>query len=111
MENKVEPEAKEVNPTDNLKLYRGARVLWPPESPDDMLNEALEQARKLLEENDIDCDGAKIAEQMKKFMDEKYEPYWHIVCGRHFGCYAIHESRRFLYFYIEGIAFLLYKSG
>ena len=107
----IETKAKEVSTADNLKFYKGARVLWPPECSDDMLDVALEQARKLLEENDIDTDGAKIAEQMKKFMDEKYEPYWHIVCGRHFGCYAIHHSRQFIYFYIDNIAFLLYKSG
>lgn len=44
-------------------------------------------------------------------MDRTYEPYWHVICGRNFGCYAIHEKRSFLFFYLGNIAFLMYKGG
>lgn len=45
-------------------------------------------------------------------MDSKYKPYWHVVCGKNFGCYAIHESRNFIFFKLpEGVSFMLYKAG
>lgn len=111
MDNAVDKNEKQVNTSDNLRQYKGARVLWPPACPDDILDQALIKARVLLDQYDIDTDGAQVAEQFKKFMDSEYEPYWHVVCGRNFGCYAIHTAQRFLYFYVDNIAFLLYKSG
>jgi len=48
---------------------------------------------------------------LKKFLDEKYEPYWHVVMGRSFGTHVVHEKLRLLYFYIDKNAFLLYKAG
>lgn len=44
-------------------------------------------------------------------MDEKYGQYWHVVCGRHFGSYSVHESKNFIYLYYENVAYLLYKAG
>jgi dynein light chain LC8-type len=103
---------KEVNTSENLKFYRGARVFWPPDCPDDILDAAIAKARRLLAERpDPDEAGLQIATEFKKYMDSTYEPYWHVVCGRHFGCYAVHTAKRFIYFYIDNMAFLLYKSG
>lgn len=50
---------------------------------------------------------------MKKDMDAKYKKFWHVVCGKNFGCYAIHESRNFIFFTLrpEGISYMLYKAG
>jgi len=28
----------------------------------------------------------KIAEYLKKYMDDKFEPYWHVFFGKNFGC-------------------------
>ena len=102
---------KVVNTTDSLKEYKNARVLWPPDCSDDILDKTLSKARRLLDEFDIDSEGVKIAEKLKKYMDENYNQFWHVICGRHFGCYAIHESNHFIYFYVNSIAFLLYKAG
>jgi dynein light chain LC8-type len=49
--------------------------------------------------------------ELKKHMDQTFGPYWHVVCGKNFGCYAIHNSRCFIFFYIESVAYLFYKSG
>lgn len=103
--------SKEVNTTESLRMYKNARVLWPLDVPDDILDAAISKANKLLEEYNIDSQGLAIAEKLKKFMDEEYEPFWHVVCGKHFGCFAIHENKRFIYFYLENVAFMCYKSG
>merc|ERR1719162_1393172 len=56
------------------KPFKGARVNWPPEMPTDMLEDAITVAKKALDEFDFEADGVKIAEAVKKHMDENYEP-------------------------------------
>lgn len=106
----MEGNIKEINTTDALKSYKGARVLWPPDCPDDILDHVIILCKWQLSSKDIDQDGVKIAENIKKYMDEHFGLYWHVVCGRHFGSYAIHESNRFMFFYLDNIAFMIYKS-
>ena len=47
-------------------------------------------------------------------MDDKWEPYWHVFLGKSFGCHAVHERNRFVYFTFEqnsNISFLIYKAS
>ena len=41
----------------------------------------------------------------------RYGDFWHCVVGRNFGCFATHETRMFLYFYIDDKAVMIYKAG
>ena len=52
-----------------------------------------------------------MAEHLKKYMDSKFEPHWHIFFGKNFGCHSIHEKRRFIHFYIDKVAYLYYKTS
>ena len=91
----------------------GCEVLWPPDCPDDILEAVLKEVKaQEAEPNKLafDKDGAKIAQNLKKFLDTTFEPYWHVFLGNNFGCHAVHEKRRFLYFYYKKIAFLMYKA-
>ncbi len=56
------------------KPFKGAQVLWPADMPDDMLEDAIAIAKKSLDENEFESDGVKIAEEVKKHMDKKWEP-------------------------------------
>lgn len=40
-----------------------------------------------------------------------FRPTWHCIVGRNFGSYVTHESKHFLYFYINTFAVLLFKAG
>ena len=40
-----------------LKPYKGAKVLWPLECPYNILDNVIEKATELLSEFDIDTDG------------------------------------------------------
>ena len=51
-----------------------------------------------------------MAEQIKKYLDKNFEPYWHVFFGKNFGAHSIHEKRRFIYFYIDKTAYLYYKT-
>jgi dynein light chain LC8-type len=46
-------------------------------------------------------------------MDTNWEPYWHVFLGKSFGCHAVHEKNRFVYFTFEQqkISFLIYKAS
>ena len=55
---------------DTKKSFKGAKVDWPADMPDDMLEDTIQIAKKTLEEHDFETDGVKIAEIVKKHMDE-----------------------------------------
>eukprot|EP00349_Pseudokeronopsis_sp_Brazil_P001949 CAMPEP_0202960066 /NCGR_PEP_ID=MMETSP1396-20130829/4234_1 /ASSEMBLY_ACC=CAM_ASM_000872 /TAXON_ID= /ORGANISM="Pseudokeronopsis sp., Strain Brazil" /LENGTH=70 /DNA_ID=CAMNT_0049679039 /DNA_START=86 /DNA_END=298 /DNA_ORIENTATION=+ len=69
--------------------------------PDDMLEDCIAVANKALGEYDFEADGVEIAKTVKKHMDDKWEPYWHVFLGKAFGCHAVHERNRFVYFTFE----------
>ena len=53
----------------------------------------------------------KIVEKLKVWMDENFEPNWHVFSGTNFGSLVTHEKRHYIFFYIEKVAFLCYKMG
>lgn len=52
-----------------------------------------------------------MAQHLKKEFDARYQPTWHCIVGRHFGSYVSHERSGFIYFYIDKLAVLLFRSG
>lgn len=94
------------------KTMWGAKVKWPADMPDDILKDAVETAQRYLEKYpDYEADGTELAKGIKAEFDERWSPHWHVILGKSFGCYATHESRRFVYFYIDEKAFMIYKVG
>merc|ERR1712086_1243463 len=96
------------------KPFKGALVEWPPAMPDDMLEEVIAISKKALDEHEFEEEGVEIARIVKQHMDEKWEPYWHVFLGKSFGCHAVHERNRFVYFTFEqnnNISFLIYKAS
>lgn len=108
---KVDTEDQDSDQNLNYLNFNGAKVLWPPDCPDDMLEFATAKAKALKKDYPVDVQGMKLAEELKKSMDKKFDPYWHVVCGKNFGCFAIHEMRNFIFFYLDNSAFLMYKAG
>ena len=90
----------------------GARVKVPCDMGDDMLKDAVETCRRILEEYpDFETDGLRAAEEIKHEFDNKWSPNWHVVVGRSFGSYVTHETKCFVYFYIGDKAVMMYKAG
>ena len=52
-----------------------------------------------------------IAAYIKKEFDSRHGPTWHCIVGSKFGSYVTHETKHFVYFYLDSIAVLLFKSG
>lgn len=36
---------------------------------------------------------------------------WHCIVGQDFGSYVTHEAKHFIYFYVNKLGVLLFKSG
>ena len=82
--------------------------------PDDILEDAVTIAKKAMKDHeDFENEAVEIAKDVKKYMDEKWEPYWHVFLGKSFGCHTVHEKNRFVYFTFEDtkVSFLIYKSS
>eukprot|EP00920_Eleutheroschizon_duboscqi_P016361 GHVT01038672.1.p5 GENE.GHVT01038672.1~~GHVT01038672.1.p5 ORF type:complete len:110 (+),score=18.00 GHVT01038672.1:1045-1374(+) len=96
---------------EEFKMWMNARVLWPPSMPEGMLAFAIQTAQDLLLQHNPEKDGEAIAKALKVTFDSKYSPNWHVTVGKKFGCYSVHETDRLAHFYLNKIAFLMYKSG
>ena len=74
---------------------------------EEMQQDLVECATQALERYNIEKD---IAAHIKEF-NKKYNPTWHCIVGRNFGSYVTHETKHFIYFYLDRVAILLFKSG
>ncbi|KAI9502958.1 Dynein light chain [Coemansia sp. RSA 1358] len=52
-----------------------------------------------------------ISSFIKRECDKKFGSTWHVVVGRSFGSFVTHETGTFIYFYVNQLAVLLFKSG
>lgn len=103
--------------------------------PDDILKDAIETSRRVISavadfESEGMCSGSNYelvfglltiflvpsiglgcAEQIKNEFDSRWAPYWHCVIGRNFGSFVTHETKNFIFFYLEDKAVMLFKAG
>lgn len=52
-----------------------------------------------------------ISSHIKKEMDNNHGHTWHCIVGKKFGSYVTHEVGGFIYFYIDDLAVLLFKTA
>lgn len=52
----------------------------------------------------------EIAGRVKRAFDAKYGTTWHCVVGKNYGSYCTHETRGFIFFYADSLAFMLFKT-
>lgn len=83
-------------------------VVKGKDMPDEMANAAIEVAVNALDRFELERD---MAMYVKQEFDKRYQPTWHCIVGRHFGSYVSHEMHGFIYFYIDKLAVLLFRSG
>jgi dynein light chain LC8-type len=69
---------------------------------------AIEVAREAQDKHSIEKDQAAF---IKKEFDRRFGPTWHCVVGRNFGSYVTHESKNFIYFYLDQVLFVARARG
>ena len=72
-----------------------------------MQQEAIQVATKAKSTSELEKD---IAMYIKREFDIKHGSTWHCIVGRSFGSFVTHESKHFIYFYLDQMAILLFKT-
>lgn len=75
----------------------------PPETADAAIGLVRNALGKFTIEKDIATD-------VKKKCDEKFGGTWHVVVGRNFGCSITHDTRYVLFFQIDLMHVMMFKS-
>ncbi|KAJ8616386.1 hypothetical protein MRB53_035758 [Persea americana] len=80
--------------------------------PAGMQERAFRYARLLLDAAATDTrpNPTHIALALKKEFDSSYGPAWHCVVGKSFGSFLTHSPGGFLYFSVDKLSFLLFKT-
>ncbi|KAL7063987.1 hypothetical protein AAHC03_04799 [Spirometra sp. Aus1] len=92
----------------NQNRQEGRAIVKNADMPEDMQQDAVEVATTAINHNSVEKD---IAAEIKKEFDRRFNPNWHCIVGRSFGCYVTHETKCFIYFLMGQLAILLFKSG
>ncbi|XP_038711356.1 probable dynein light chain isoform X1 [Tripterygium wilfordii] len=92
------------------KMLEGKGLIKETDMPEKMQIQAMASASQALDLYDVfDCKS--IAAHIKKEFDRKYEEGWQCVVGSHFGCFFTHSQGTFIYFALERLNFLIFKSA
>ncbi|OMJ78145.1 hypothetical protein SteCoe_22119 [Stentor coeruleus] len=83
-------------------------VIKSADMTDDMQQDAIETAVQAIQTETV---HKSIAAYLKKEFDKKYGPTWHCVVGKNYGSFVTHESQHFMYFFLDELAILLFKSA
>ncbi|XP_031268034.1 uncharacterized protein LOC116126503 [Pistacia vera] len=80
--------------------------------PPSMQERVIRHARALLDSN---ADNKKLNNThlslcLKKEFDAVYGPAWHCIVGKSFGSFVTHSSGGFVYFSMDKLCFLLFKT-
>ncbi|KAK8522656.1 hypothetical protein V6N13_115615 [Hibiscus sabdariffa] len=74
-------------------------------------NKAFKCARDQLNYMPGKLDSKRLALALKKEFDSTYGPAWHCIVGTSFGSYVTHSLGGFLYFSIDKVYILLFKTA
>ncbi|OAY29278.1 dynein light chain LC6, flagellar outer arm [Manihot esculenta] len=72
---------------------------------------AFKCARDQLDSMPGKLDSKRLALALKKEFDSAYGPAWHCIVGTSFGSYVTHSIGGFLYFSIDKVYILLFKTA
>ncbi|ONK66203.1 uncharacterized protein A4U43_C06F5300 [Asparagus officinalis] len=75
-----------------------------------MQRKAFRCAREVMKEM-TKLDSKKLALALKKEFDSSYGPAWHCIVGTSFGSYVTHSLGGFLYFSIDKVYVLLFRTA
>ncbi|KAK2966919.1 hypothetical protein RJ640_000547, partial [Escallonia rubra] len=79
--------------------------------PATMQERALRHARSLLDASPSSRPSPTVlARSLKKEFDSVYGPAWHCVVGKSFGSFVTHSPGGFVYFSLDSLSFLLFKT-
>lgn len=57
-----------------------------------------------------DSEGSKTCNLIREKLDRVFGPAWHVIIGKNFGCYAVHDKNKFVNFTYRNNTYLVYKT-
>ncbi|CAK9150326.1 unnamed protein product [Ilex paraguariensis] len=79
--------------------------------PKALQNRAFRCARENIDSMPGKLDSKRVALALKKEFDSSYGPAWHCIVGTSFGSYVTHSLGGFLYFSIDKVYILLFRTA
>ncbi|KAF5737754.1 Dynein light chain [Tripterygium wilfordii] len=79
--------------------------------PIPLQSRAFRCARELIDSMPGKLDSKRLALALKKEFDSLYGPAWHCIVGTSFGSYVTHSIGGFLYFSIDKVYVLLFRTA
>ncbi|KAE9556019.1 hypothetical protein FO519_000765 [Halicephalobus sp. NKZ332] len=76
--------------------------------PEQLQAEVFKVANDALQQFKIEKD---VAVYIKESFDKAHGSSWHCIVGRNFGSFVSHETNSFIYFYLNHVAIMLYKTA
>ncbi|KAL8531897.1 hypothetical protein ACS0TY_008486 [Phlomoides rotata] len=102
---KKEVEQKQHNDRMNIRVRAS-------DMPSPLQNHAFKTARHIIDSmSSPKIDSKRLALALKKEFDSTYGPAWHCIVGTSFGSYVTHSLGGFLYFSIDKVYVLLFKTA
>merc|ERR1712189_83704 len=112
IKNSKMPAADEETPMEEVKqsfLKKGGKTtIKNADMTEEMQQFVIDVAIRAIEKFSLEKD---IAAYIKKECDKQFGATWHCIVGRNYGSYVTHETKNFLYFYINVVAVLIFKAG
>lgn len=87
-----------------------AKIKLPCDMADDQLKFAIQTCQAELE-TEGGGEGDNPVKRIKDAHDAKWGGHWHCVVGKNFGSNVTHETKMFVYFYLNETAIMLFKVG
>lgn len=89
------------------KKYDRVVKIHQADIPEAMQEKVILRVNQAMDKYQIEKD---ISTAVKKKCDEEFGGTWHVVCGRNFGCSITHDTKFVLFFQIELLHVMLFKS-
>jgi len=92
---------------EETKKYTRTIKIHKADIPENMQEKAILRVNQAMDKFQVEKD---IATSAKKKFDEEFGGTWHVVCGRNFGCSITHDTKFVLFFQIDLLHVMLFKS-
>lgn len=83
-------------------------IKTPIEMADGELNIIINKVIELNKETAVGSNH--YCEIIRDKLDRTFGPAWHVIVGKNFGCYAVHDTNKFAHFSYNGFTYLIYKT-
>lgn len=91
-----------------MSVVERQAVIKSSDMPEEMQYDAILYANQAMVISELDRD---VSAYVKKEFDRKYGPTWHCIAGNNFGSSLTHELSQFMFFALDDMYILIWRSA